>query len=574
MKKLLLIMSLIVTSLWSAELKAQIIFYVTDPTPLVGTYDFTYASNGWGMSLDTIFIQEQLVLVDDGSAADSLGCGTLVNGAQLAGKIAVVYRGTCQFGAKAKNAQNAGAIGIIIINNVGGAPVGMAPGDSGANVTIPVVMVSQATGALLRPAIDAGTANAMIGNKTGVFANDVGAYRPHVVIPNSWAIPSPIAQNASQFEIPVGAWVFNFGQNNQTNVTLTATISYGGSVIYNQTSGILSIIPGDTVYVSLPLFSQAGYPDGFYRLDYTINTPVDDFPDDNIVSTHFWIQPDHYSKSRWDTLTMQPIRTSHYRADTVTLGNDFQWCIVLDHPDAGNLTAHAVSFSATASSGDLTNNYVEINLFQWNDVITNTLTFNNLFLLDQVYHDYIDNSDAGLFVTEYFNNPIPLSSNEKYLVCIHSFGGLFFGADDNVDYQTSWEQYNDLGMFFPIRTGTDPTYTWGGGGFGSSPVPAIILHTSALGLDIEDQSAANGVMLPYPNPSTDFITIPMNFNYNGEIIIDVYDLAGKKVHAERVKMNKTNMLRVQMNNVSNGLYYFNLKFADDSSKSFPVMISR
>ena len=65
------------------------------------------------------------VLVDDGTAADSLGCGVLVNNAAISGNIAVVYRGTCEFGVKALNAQNAGAIGgqTFYVDNIQIIPV-------------------------------------------------------------------------------------------------------------------------------------------------------------------------------------------------------------------------------------------------------------------------------------------------------------------------------------------------------------------------------------------------------------------------------------------------------------------
>jgi hypothetical protein len=64
-----------------------------------------------------------------------LGCGPI--GSSLAGRIAMIDRGTCGFAVKAKNAQVAGAIGVIIANNVAG-PVGMA----GADPTITIATVS------------------------------------------------------------------------------------------------------------------------------------------------------------------------------------------------------------------------------------------------------------------------------------------------------------------------------------------------------------------------------------------------------------------------------------------------
>src|SRR4030095_2121961 len=62
-------------------------------------------------------------------------CETILNGAAIAGNIALIDRGTCTFVAKAKAAQDAGAVGVIIGNNVAGVPPGMSGVDP--TVTIP-----------------------------------------------------------------------------------------------------------------------------------------------------------------------------------------------------------------------------------------------------------------------------------------------------------------------------------------------------------------------------------------------------------------------------------------------------
>ena len=41
---------------------------------------------------------------------------------RASGKIAIIDRGTCTIAVKTKNAQNAGAIGVIIANNAAGNP--------------------------------------------------------------------------------------------------------------------------------------------------------------------------------------------------------------------------------------------------------------------------------------------------------------------------------------------------------------------------------------------------------------------------------------------------------------------
>jgi hypothetical protein len=66
------------------------------------------------------------------------------NAAAVRGKIALVSRGTCGFVVKVKNAQNAGAIGVIVADNAPGPAVGM--GGADPTITIPSVRVSQADG--------------------------------------------------------------------------------------------------------------------------------------------------------------------------------------------------------------------------------------------------------------------------------------------------------------------------------------------------------------------------------------------------------------------------------------------
>jgi hypothetical protein len=90
-----------------------------------------------------------VALVDDGTGATaSLGCNALVNAAAIAGRIALVDRGVCGFTQKVLNAQAAGATGVMIANN---APGLIVAGPTGApGITIPVLMVEQATGAAFK----------------------------------------------------------------------------------------------------------------------------------------------------------------------------------------------------------------------------------------------------------------------------------------------------------------------------------------------------------------------------------------------------------------------------------------
>jgi hypothetical protein len=95
------------------------------------------------------------------------GCLALnaVNALAVNGNIALINRGTCIFTDKVKNAQNAGAIGVIIQDNVAGSP----PPDLAGfdrSITIPAVRVTLADGNTLRAALTKRSRT-----KSGVIAN-------------------------------------------------------------------------------------------------------------------------------------------------------------------------------------------------------------------------------------------------------------------------------------------------------------------------------------------------------------------------------------------------------------------
>ncbi len=64
----------------------------------------------------------------------------------LSNEIALIRRGTCTFSTKIRNAQNAGAVGVIVYNNVIGDPTAMAQDGTPNQPTIPAAMVSNAKG--------------------------------------------------------------------------------------------------------------------------------------------------------------------------------------------------------------------------------------------------------------------------------------------------------------------------------------------------------------------------------------------------------------------------------------------
>ena len=140
--------------LWSPVTAPELL---TIPTgSLIGTYTGLEAAFGSSIPTD-VALTGNLVLAFDETTPDPYdACEPLQNQSFLSGNIAVIRRGTCEFGFKVLAAQNAGAIAVIMINNVAGNPITMGAGSDGGSVTIPSIMISNADGMALIAALEAG----------------------------------------------------------------------------------------------------------------------------------------------------------------------------------------------------------------------------------------------------------------------------------------------------------------------------------------------------------------------------------------------------------------------------------
>lgn len=106
-------------------------FEVLSPIGVSGLYNTISASFG----PTNVSILDTLVLAEDIEA-----CSPLTNAADIAGQIAVIDRGTCTFVSKVEEAQNAGAVAVVVCNNINTEIFAM--GGSNAAITIPSVMLS------------------------------------------------------------------------------------------------------------------------------------------------------------------------------------------------------------------------------------------------------------------------------------------------------------------------------------------------------------------------------------------------------------------------------------------------
>lgn len=165
------------------------IVQVTSPPAIAGPLQFGTAA--FGPSIVAASASGNVVAAEDateagGTATD--GCSPFSNAAAIAGKIALIERGLCGFAQKARNATNAGALAVVIYNNlanVNAGPPGMADdGINGPFVTIATVSVRRADGLAIAAQLGSGvTASLGVDLTVRAGADALGRARVYAPFP-------------------------------------------------------------------------------------------------------------------------------------------------------------------------------------------------------------------------------------------------------------------------------------------------------------------------------------------------------------------------------------------------------
>jgi minor extracellular serine protease Vpr len=115
--------------------------YIATPV-IVGSNSFGAASGEF--TTVTNDLTAPLAVLTANGALDT-ACNPIAAGS-LAGKIALLSRGTCSFSTKIRNAQAAGAVAVLVVNSVAGDPIAMGEDGTPNQPTIPAYMLSRTEG--------------------------------------------------------------------------------------------------------------------------------------------------------------------------------------------------------------------------------------------------------------------------------------------------------------------------------------------------------------------------------------------------------------------------------------------
>lgn len=568
---------------------AQVIFSVQPPSSLSGNYDHTYL-NGSGtifwpnvpdMENSANAVEGEIAMALDATTADSLVGYPVVS--DVNGKIAVIYRGSYSFAGKIWRAQEAGAIGVVMVNNVEDpALITMsAEGDTAEWVTIPAVFVTMATGATLRDEVIAGGLNGFIGNKTGYYANDLAIKPTYVVRAPQAATIQDLALDETEYELGVGTWVKNDGYNDLTGVELVVSVDMGGSNLYSDTLALDTILASaDSAFMSTLNFSLASYDLGVYELTYSVTSDsTESFDPDNTFITDFEMTEHSYSFA--NLIDGEPNNVNYFRPGEIF--GEVQQCVHFMDANASRLGATGLTISATTDGDEIDGEVIDVIAYEWAvefDNLLDTVNYpginpDDFDLLTEGSYEFVGNAMEGESIYVAFEEAIELEDDVRYLFCLaYESDALFTAFDsDKVNYSTTQDVY--LQPMFPNTSGEvddEGNEIWYLNGFTGMPTTSIVVNmidVDAVGIDEESNIVD---VTPYPNPAREYIQIPMN-DITGLTTVQIFDITGKLVSSQS-QSSTGNLLKVDVSNLEAGMYTFGLRYENGDVSNFNVVIAK
>ena len=586
-KHLLFILSVFITAYASAQLAITVL----PPSEFAGNYfDFGVTVDSeltWGVPdmedpANAIFGTFAIGYAEgsvngDGLSNDSCACEPITNPDDIAGKIALVYRGDCNFDIKGLHAQNAGAIGVLVVNRLGEAIINMSsPTDGGVGdqVIIPYLLIQGEPVSSWRPEIDAGVMDAFIGNKNGLFENDLGIGANTVLRAEHFSHPRVLAQAADEYNVLVGSDIINYGTADQSSVTLSAEISLDGNVLYSETSEtIQAVASGDTTFFGLPDFTMAPLSSGLYDMNYSINFEnEDEFVSDNTNMANFMISDSLFSYGRLDPVNNEPKGPNFLRPGTAT--GSLSWCVEFQDPNASKVIVEGMTYSVNSSNDDgegLIGEVVVTYLYEWEAEFDDLddappLNFESLSELTAGEYEYLEDLEAvDIYVP--FEDVVTLEDDVRYLFCFNYDSEFIWGGHDSpsLDYEQNQIAYNQ--PLFPSENADVWTIV-----SATSQVPAISVNMKDPLYDAINEEAQRVEITPFPNPAANQLSIPVGNNY-GKTLIDVFDIAGKKVKSINITTTSYETVKVNVSDLDNGAYIFKMNFEDGSFSNFNVVVN-
>ncbi len=544
---------------FATGVQAQVRAVIVSPANRAQQLTVVSEASGWAAALtDTVYSDTAFFAVDGVSNPPTIACSPVTNGNVVGGQIALVDRGTCQFGTKALNAQNAGAIGAIICNNAAAPPAAMGAGNDGANVTIPVVMISKEACDSIR-AYQAAGDTIVIAFGAIRFNDDLALVR----VANANNSQNPYEYNQDYY---FGAEITNAGRFDQTNAIISVEVTDGnGNLVATASTIVPTIASSDTIVVdSFGSFTPTALAGESYTFSYSLAADnPDEFANDNAIDGSFVITQSTMARDLGQA-------GGGYRLGAT---NDFEIGNYFYVPQ--NDTAYALTLSATWAALDVVDpqlNQVKGRLYRHTvDTAFNAAAFTLIGETDVVP---VDTAGPAIANYQFFEqclldvvtvDPFVVLTPGYYLATIAYDAPAtnpadLFAAASPVDFSFNYLYRRDFPVNYLVRE-NDQDQTWGvfTDGESVSFVAQVLLNSCNPATGTQPVADARSLQL-FPNPTSDAFTVQVAFeNTQNQLVYTITDLMGRNVMTRKHENVRSEAVTFETQGLNNGVYFMTVQ---------------
>jgi hypothetical protein len=536
-------------------------------------------------------------------AIDSLACSGLSNGAAINGNIALVYRGDCEFGMKALQCQNSGAIACVIVNNVPGGPVGMGAGAVGAQVTIPVLMISKEDGDQINAILNQSqTSVATIQPWANATPDEIAIIAQGSALPPFYAIPwhqlGNTNGNPAAYKTQYGAYLANFGTNPQTNVKIHGKTEWfpttGPSAVQHQDSFQSStpFDPSDSirVYYADNNFDLHTTGTGRFDITTTVSSDADGIATNNSQTHSMYVTDRVWCKSRYDFANFRPRANVWYGS---TAANTILWGPMMYSAKGGGYKFDELQWSISTTAGGPMIHTQFFFLLKWADGtnggpaddLVDNVEVTLAGVATKVFNGTTADS-AGKFFTSPMDEsqgPVMLEDNTWYWTVAELQQSMFLGCDGTLSYLPRSVIYNKntggnyYEQYAPIYHTGDYT-TFSGSTDGAFPfpfegsvvidslrfahqkqglIPSIAMITSQFPVSTKNiETKTIGALNLYPNPATDKVNVSVSLNNPADkVTYTVFSVMGQVISKTEKANVQNDQFAINTSGFAPGNYY-------------------
>ncbi|NJN77821.1 MAG: T9SS type A sorting domain-containing protein [Saprospiraceae bacterium] len=527
---------------------------VTAPSNIAGSFDYGYPTD-WGPTTQLATIQGELVWAYN--ATDSLACTPITT--NLTGKIALIRRGACGFSLKAYHAQQAGAIGTIILNHTynadGGGIVNMLGGDSATVITTPAAFFTRDDGDLILAELDNGaTVNAaffipVIDNAHAIF---------HYSTPQSQIV------DLDGMDITV----YNNSNHNETNVVATVVITDPNGAVTTLTENVANIAANTDSTISFTTsYTPAAL--GTYSAVFSVTADSATFNNETITQD-FEITDYTWANDNGDNIG-SIIPSGFDQTFRYDIGNTF-------FVGASNAVVTHMSFGLEEPDS-LDGETFDIILYDMDANLDGTLDGTDYADFTTVaFGSYtVDaatmpaNDTVVVELTPLLGNNIELNANGTYLITVQ------YDALNSLAGNTSPPNYIHASPtnyeFINTMVYTSQLFT---GGWGGNWNAILRLHLDGFIISSATEDVAvldNAKINVFPNPTTEFLTVDLELDNISEAVeVKITDVNGRVLATQNFSNVQNDKFTFDVSDYAAGNYFIRVQTEEGfKTKHFSVV---